>query len=367
MGTTQCLKNRVQVVTLKIRKMEYNPDFNLPQKKWPIVIVGAGGIVKDAHLQAYQMAGFEVVAIYDPVQEKARSLQKSFGITHVCQGLPELIDLARQSGCVFDLAVPASEILPILQELPDNAALLIQKPLGENLTQALEIIEACKAKKITAGVNFQLRHAPYIKAAKAIIDEGEIGELHDLDVRMNVYTPWHLWEFLYTVPRLEILYHSIHYLDMIRYFLGEPVDIYAKSTRHPNSPELSSIRSSIIMDYGDLKRANINTNHGHHFGSQHQESYLKFEGTDGAIKITMGVYLDYPTGKPDQFEYISLKEGQQWKPVTIRGSWYPDAFIGPMAGLMHKIDNPEYEYINSIDDALKTMELVEKCYQTSGY
>ena len=37
----------------------------MPSKKTPIVIIGAGGIVNDAHLPAYQKAGFEVRGIYD--------------------------------------------------------------------------------------------------------------------------------------------------------------------------------------------------------------------------------------------------------------------------------------------------------------
>ena len=36
-----------------------------PSKKHPIVIIGTGGIVKDAHLPAYKKAGFEVIGLYD--------------------------------------------------------------------------------------------------------------------------------------------------------------------------------------------------------------------------------------------------------------------------------------------------------------
>ena len=123
--------------------------------------------------------------------------------------------------------------------------------------------------------------------------------------------------------------------------------------------ELASTRSSIIMDYGDMIRANINTNHGHIFGSKNQESYFKFEGTEGAIKIKVGVYLDYPKGLPDEFEYISLKDDRGWRKMELEGTWFPDAFIGPMAGLMCKILDADYDYINSMEDAIYTMKVVE--------
>ena len=338
----------------------------MPEKKIPIIIIGAGGIVKDAHLPAYKKAGFEVKAIFDLDILKASRLAKEFGIGLVCSSLKEIIEVAKKEGCVFDLALPASAIVKVLSQLPDNMGVLIQKPMGENIKQAKAILDLCRKKKLIAGVNFQLRHAPYIIQAKKLIDQGVIGELHDIDVRMNVYTPWHLWEFLFQLPRVEILYHSIHYIDMIRYFLSEPMGVLAKTTKHPNMQKLASTRSSIIMDYGDLIRANINTNHGHNFGSKHQESYFKFEGTEGAIKITVGVYLDYPNGFPDQFEYISLKDNRGWRQIEVEGSWFPDAFIGPMAGLMLKMEDVDYEYINTVEDAIHTMEIVEKCYKSSS-
>ena len=130
-------------------------------------------------------------------------------------------------------------------------------------------------------------------------------------------------------------------------------------------PELASTRSSIILDYGSMIRANINTNHGHHFGLKNMESYIKFEGTSGAIKITMGVYLNYPQGLPDEFEFFTLNDDEGWQKREIHGSWFPDAFIGPMAGLMHKMNDPAYVYINTVEDAIHTMEVVEQCYECS--
>lgn len=339
----------------------------LPKTKKPIVIIGAGGIVKDAHLPAYQKAGFEVKALYDLDVKKAERLARDYGVGTVCQSLDALIKLAKTNDCVYDVALPASALLPVIDQIPGGSGVLIQKPMGNDLEQAEIILGLCRKRQLVAGINFQLRHAPYVQAAKKIIDSGVIGELHDIDVRMNVYTPWHLWNFLYKLPRVEIQYHSIHYIDMIRYFLGNPENVLAKTTKHPNVKGLSSARSSIIMDYGDLVRANINTNHGHNFGPKHQESYFKFEGTEGAIKIKLGVYLDYPKGLPDKFEFISLNDSKGWQEVNLEGTWFPDAFIGPMSGLMCKMEDTSYEFINSVEDAIHTMKVVEKCYQSSEY
>jgi hypothetical protein len=41
-----------------------------------------------------------------------------------------------------------------------------------------------------------------------------------------------------------------------------------------------------------------------------QQSYIKFEGSKGAIKINFGALIDYPRGAADSFEYVLLEEGK---------------------------------------------------------
>jgi predicted dehydrogenase len=201
--------------------------------------------------------------------------------------------------------------------------------------------------------------------SRKMIEAGKIGEVYDINVRVTVFTPWNNWTFLFDIPRVEILYHSIHYIDLIRSFMGEPDSVYARTIKHPKMPELSSTKSSIILDYGDMKRATISTNHGHDFGPEVQESSVKIEGTEGAIKMQIGVNLNYPKGLPDTFEYCILSEGQSWHTLDLDGNWFIEAFPGPMAGLMKKVKNPEYDYINSVEDAIHTMELVRACHISS--
>src|SRR5690606_34285578 len=110
---------------------------------------------------------------------------------------------------------------------------------------------------LKAAVNFQLRYAPFITRAKALINEGVIGEICDIEIIINVYTPWHLWGFLKAASRVEILYHSIHYIDLVRSFIGNPQSVYAKSIKHPKSKDLASVRSAVLLDYGEYCRANI--------------------------------------------------------------------------------------------------------------
>ncbi len=332
----------------------------------PVYIIGAGGIVNTAHLPAYAIAGYRVQGIYDIDNAKAVATAEKFNLPHVFSSLAAMVEHA-PANAVFDLAVPGKQMIPLLQQLPDGAAVLLQKPMGENYDEAKQLLALTKSKKMLAGINFQLRYAPYIIAARDLIDKNLLGTLNDIEVNVNVYTPWHLWDFLLQSPRVEILYHSIHYIDLVRNLLGNPQSVYAKTTRHPSMPALAAVRSNIIMDYGDMIRANILTNHCHNYGTPKQHSYIKIEGSRGAIKINFGALINYPRGAADSFEYILLDDDAEpeWKEMTIEGSWFPHAFIGSMQQVMLAaagvIDKPD----NSVEDSIHTMACVEAAYLSS--
>lgn len=338
----------------------------LPQHPRPVILIGAGGIVNDAHLPAYKIAGFKVTGIYDIDRERALQTAGKFGIPLVYHQPGDMLALNPRS-VVFDVAVPGAEILSVLRQLPDGASVLMQKPMGDDLGMAREILHLVREKNMTAGVNFQLRYAPFINAARNIIGQGLIGDLVDIEVNVNVYTPWHLWKFLYSLPRVEILYHSIHYIDLVRTFLGNPESVYARTVKHPEMAGLASVRTSIIMDYGSMKKATILTNHNHDFGLEQQQSYIKFEGTRGAIKIKMGILMNYPEGVADRFEYVIVEKGKPpvWKRLEVSGGWFPHAFIGSMAQIMLTAEGSISRPDNSVEDAIQTMACVEAAYESS--
>ncbi|MEY4433263.1 MAG: hypothetical protein RLZZ44_1397 [Bacteroidota bacterium] len=336
----------------------------LPETQQPIIIIGASGIVNDAHLPAYKMAGFTVFGITNRTLSKAHDLAKKYTIPHVFESVADAVKNA-PNNAVYDITVLPDQYIEILEQLPDGAAVLIQKPMGNDLAQAREIVAVCERKQLVAGINFQLRFASFVSAARDLISRGVIGELYDLEFRVAVNTPWELFPLIKEHPRLEILFHSVHYIDCIRSFLGNPKSVMAKTVKHPLK-KLSSSRSTIILDYGEQMRVVINTNHDHAFGSHHEESYIKWEGTKGAIKAKMGLLMNYPEGLPDVFEYATISSENstqyEWHKVPLEGSWFPEAFIGTMSNLMRYKEGSDSTLHASVQDVLDTMKIVEACY-----
>jgi predicted dehydrogenase len=340
---------------------EANPP--RPKIARPIVMIGSGGIVHDAHLPAYRKAGFPVAALVDVNREKAEGLAKEFGIPHAGSSISEAIQYAPPDA-VFDVAVPAKAIPDILPQLPHGAAVLMQKPMGETLAEAVEILKICRNKGLTAAVNFQLRWAPNMLAARVLSDSGALGTLHDMEVSVSCHMPWELWSFLNTAPRLEILYHSIHYVDLVRSWFGNPLGVYAKTVKSPRTAQLAATKSVITFDYGEDNRVFIATNHSHDFDPKLQRSFVQWEGMEGAMRAQMGVNLNYPVGLPDNLEYI-VRGDAGWREAPVNGNWFPDAFIGSMGSLQAYVQGEAKALPTSVEDAIDTMRTVEAAYISS--
>lgn len=335
-----------------------------PSPPLPVVGIGAGGIVRSAHLPAYARLGAPVLGLYDPRTAVAEKLAADFGVGAVYKDLGEAILAGQQAGAVFDIAVPAEAVREILEQLPSGSNVLIQKPFGRDLEEARVLLSLCEEKSLRAAVNFQLRFSPNVLALRDALRRRLLGQVIDVEVRVNVHTPWHLWSFLRGIPRHEILYHSVHYLDLLRYLLGEPRGVLCRVCKDPALVDYSDTSSATLLDYGPELRCLVSTFHAHEYPEGHEMSSLKVEGTLGAAILKMGVNLDYPKGRPDTLSFAS-KGGSSWHDVPLRGGWFDYAFEGPLNNLSRTVCGDDAELVSGARDAARTMALVEACYQSS--
>ena len=332
----------------------------LPTQPRPVVIFGAGSIVRDAHLQAYQLANIPVAGIYDPDTDRARQLCDDWNIPLLSN---EAEALEQPQAC-FDLATPPAVHATLLEKIPQGSPVLIQKPMGSDLDDATRILSICRERKLVAAVNFQLRFAPMMLALRQAIDEGHLGTIVDFDAWLALDTPWHLWEFLESLDRVEIAVHSIHYLDFVRSILGNPLGVHAKTVSHPRS-RVAQSRTAAILDYGDDIRCSLSINHDHFFGRKFQACEFRICGTEGAAYVKLGVNLDYPRGEPDEL-WIYPAGGDNWMQVNLTGSWFPEAFSGRMNNLQRFANGEDAELVSSVEDAWNTMSLVESAFESSA-
>src|SRR4051812_47805340 len=156
-------------------EIPYKPA--LPENPFPIVIIGAGGIVTDAHLPAYRKAGFEVAGITNRTKARAEKVAAEWNIPNVYESVADAVAGA-PSNAVYDITIMPEQFVQTLEQLPDGCGVLIQKPMGDYFWQSKEILQVCRRKHLAAAINCQLRFAPYVSAARYMIAQGLIGELY---------------------------------------------------------------------------------------------------------------------------------------------------------------------------------------------
>jgi predicted dehydrogenase len=337
------------------RDVSLRQAWPLPTAPRPIVVIGSGAIVQSAHVPAYQRIGLPIAGVLDLRPQIGAETDVPAGVT----AFASMADACRVPDAVFDVAVTADELPRVIEHLPFGAAVLIQQPIGSDLVAAARLRSVCRERRLRAAVNFQLRFSPNVLALQDLLQRGTLGEVVDIDVRVVTEHPWHLWTALRGVPRLEVLYHSINYLDVIRALAGEPEGVYCRAVGRADMPDFSDTRSSTILDYGDYLRCALVMNHTYRGGETGRASEMRVEGTQGIARLTMGVNLAYPGGPADTLDVFSFGA---WAPVPLRGSWFTEAFEGPMCNLQRYVAGEDGSLVTDIDEAMRTMAVVEACY-----
>ena len=326
-----------------------------------IALIGCGGIVNAAHLPAYRQHGLRVLGVFDLSREAALSTATGYSIERVYDSIDEL--LSDVSVSIVDIAIlPDSQPEIATRCLEAGKHILCQKPLGLDPASARRIVDVARLMGCKAGVNQQMRWTGGISAAKQIIESGYIGELTDLQINVSVKTPWHLWPWLRHSDQLDVMFHSIHYIDTIRYLAGDPKLVTSRHTRFPGQPERAETKTVTVLDYSTGCQALIAVNHHDESGGVHAR--FRFLGTDGVIEGDIGLLATYPDGGIDT---IRVRRGDdppgQWHEPQLSTLWMPDAFIGPMASLINAIEDSGTP-LTDVADNLNTIRVVTAAYRS---
>jgi predicted dehydrogenase len=341
-------------------ELDYKPKLGT-KTDYGIGFIGTGGIVQYAHIPAYRKAKFNIVACYDLNPDVARKVAAEFGIPKGYATIDEL--LKDPAVHIVDMAVPPWDQLKVVTQVAAAGKhMLCQKPLSDTFSEAVKIVEIAKKAGVKQAINQQMRWDAGIRASKNLIEQGAIGQPTDVQVHVSVTTPWHMWPWLAAVPRLEVMFHSIHYLDTLRYLFGEPEWVTSRHTRYPNQGVVKGETKTItVLDYVSGLQSLVSVNHYNEYAEPH--ATFRFIGTEGAIDGTIGLMYNYPKGRPDTLEITSKKLGKGIKVTPkLDEMWIPDAFVGPMASLMEAIETNSQPKDNSTEDNLNTLRIINAAY-----
>jgi predicted dehydrogenase len=333
-----------------------------PKTDYGIGVIGCGGIVNYAHLPAYKTSGFRVLACYDRDQEAAERTAREHGIPRVAASIDDLLDDPEIA--IVDIAVtPWDQPQIAAQAIAAGKHLLCQKPFAGDYAAAARVVELARERGAKLAVNQQMRWDAGIRVSRQLIAQGAIGIPADCRIEVSIRTPWHMWPWMAESERLEIMYHSIHYQDAMRYLCGDPERVTSIHSRWPGQPERGETRTLTVFHYPDERRVTIDVNHHNWSGDAYAR--FRFLGSEGIIAGTLGLLYAYPTGRIDTLAYQPNREPRQWHEAALSTWWIPDAFAGPMASLMEAIQTGG-EPLTSGADNLGTLRTVFASYRSAS-
>ena len=332
-----------------------------PQNRRKIGICGAGGIVDGAHLPAYTKAGLDVVAIFDTDHAKAQDVAKRHGIPTVYKTLAEL--LADPEVEIVDIAVPADAQPEIFAQVAAaKKHILAQKPFATTVAAGEAMVKQAKDAGIIAAVNQQLRFEEGVAAAHKMVELGWIGTVSNFSINVNLITPWEMWPWAKDLERLEVMLHSIHYHDLIRWFLGDAKTVFCAAGRTAGQFPKGETRTISTALYKNGVTSLVHANHVNRGGDNYAE--YRIDGDKGSIRGTLGLLYDYPNGRVDTLEVNSqVLPTDGWLPYPVTTRWFPDAFIGTMGSVMDAVSSG-LPLRASVADNIGTLKMVAALYKS---
>jgi len=250
----------------------------MPQHR--IALVGCGGIAH-AHIKGYRevAAGLgEVIAGCDPNEETLNAFCDRYELPLRFTSPADLIE-SGEVDVIALLTPPAVRAEVILPAVERGIHLLVEKPFGENLADAVAFVEAAEKANVRLAVNQELRFMGDVLAIRKIIASGQLGDLrciaHDQFQNRTTVRGWRAQE-----ERLEISIFSIHLLDRIQWLAGrDPIAVTAH-TRHWNPEVGGETFAALTIGFGnDLVGTMVSNWHSPGL----PKCRLRVDGTRGSV------------------------------------------------------------------------------------
>jgi predicted dehydrogenase len=310
----------------------------------PIGLIACGGIT-ETHLKAYTKAGYNIVALCDLIEERARKRQKQF--------YPDALVttdyrdvLARDDIEVVDIATHPRERVPLIEAaLKAGKHVLSQKPFVLDLTIGERLVELADKVDRKLAVNQNGRWAPHFNYLWLAVHAGLIGDV------LTVHQDLH-WDHTWTrgtpfeeIEELVFYDFGIHWFDFVSHLLGDRKRhrVVGSKTRALGQTVRPSMLAQALIEF-EGGQASLVFDACLPYGKR-DTTYIG--GTKGSL-ISEGPHLAEQT--------ITLYTEKGIATPTLEGNWFPDGFRGTMGELLCAIETNR-EPRNSARENLRSLEL----------
>jgi predicted dehydrogenase len=188
-------------------------------------IIGAGAIARGRHIPCFQRnEKAALVAIADVVEGAAERVAREFGIPAFYTSYQEMIDQEGLDAVV--ICTPNKFHAPVtIDALGHGLHVLCEKPMALNAEEGRTMLQAAQDAGKIFSVAFHYRHKPNARAAKQIIEDGELGDIYMVRVqalRRRGIPSWGTFTNKEIQGGGAMVDFGVHLLDLALWLMGSP-------------------------------------------------------------------------------------------------------------------------------------------------
>jgi len=193
------------------------------------VVLGAGsrGSIYAGYAKEHPQE-LQIIAIAEPRKDRLDALAEEVGVPEAFRFAcwEDLLSQPKLADCAFVCTLDDDHIQPALKAMELGYHLLLEKPMSNKEAECRVIAESARKTGCTLAVCHVLRYTPFYMTLKALVDQGEIGQVTTINQIENVGY-WHQahsfvrgnWRnSAQTSPML--LQKSCHDMDIILWLMG---------------------------------------------------------------------------------------------------------------------------------------------------
>jgi predicted dehydrogenase len=326
-----------------------------------VAVVGLG--IGRGHAQAFQSLPdqFELVALCDTDEAKARELAVLGNVPYVCTDLSELCRLDDVD--VIDICTPSSlHFEQACEVLSAGKHVICEKPLAGSLREVDELARAEVRSGRRIMPILQYRFGDGLQKLKFLADEGLTGRAYVTTVE----TAWRRRSDYYTAPwrgkwKTELggtlVTHAIHTHDMLTYILGPVKNVFARTATRVHPIEVEDC-ASISLEMADGSLASLSVT----VGSCEQISRHRFCFSNLTAESNTRSYSN--SGDPWTFTGDSPELAAQIEAALARFVPQPEGFGGQFSRFYYAIQSGA-ELPVTVSDARASIELLTAIYASA--
>ena len=256
-------------------------------------LIGAGGIAS-AHARGYRQLAEEglvrVTAVCDAVAEHAQRRAQELSAPHTCVAYRDLLALEVDA---VDVCLPHDLHAEVaLAAIAAGKHVLVEKPVATTLEDADRMVAATRSAGLVLQVGHNERFDPQYQEMKRLLDQGVIGDVFAAraDHNQNVRLPGDHW--LRSAARSgggALIGSGIHRIDLLRWFLGEVVEVYSVERTLAGRFEREAAALTTLR-FRSGAMATVSTNWAVRRAPWYELMWLY--GTNGSLHNVGGLHLD---------------------------------------------------------------------------